>query len=124
MSPDRIHVANHLNRPELSSWKDSGRAKFTAVTDAQALLGFKLLSELEGIIPALESAHAIYGSVEMARTMKRDEDVVICVSGRGYVFPTMYLVLSTDLYSSDKDVQSVTDELPRLGPQIARDLRF
>ncbi|KAF5862011.1 tryptophan synthetase [Aspergillus alliaceus] len=93
--------------PELSSWKDSGRAKFIAVTDAQALLGFKLLSELEGIIPALESAHAIYGGVEMARTMKKDEDVVICVSGRG-----------------DKDVQSVADELPRLGPQIGWDLRF
>ncbi|KAB8233798.1 tryptophan synthase beta subunit-like PLP-dependent enzyme [Aspergillus alliaceus] len=93
--------------PELSSWKDSGRAKFIAVTDAQALLGFKLLSELEGIIPALESAHAIYGGVEMARTMKEDEDVVICVSGRG-----------------DKDVQSVADELPRLGPQIGWDLRF
>ncbi|CAG8903305.1 unnamed protein product [Penicillium egyptiacum] len=110
--------------PELSAWKDSGRAKFIAVTDAQALLGFKLLSELEGIIPALESAHAIYGGVEMARTMRKDEDVVICVSGRGYVFHTMYLVLSTDLYSSDKNVQSVADELPRLGPQIGWDLRF
>ncbi|GKZ24900.1 tryptophan synthetase [Aspergillus brasiliensis] len=87
--------------PELSSWKDSGRANFIAVTDAQALLGFKLLSEMEGIIPALESAHAIYGGVKMARTMKKGQDVVICVNGRG-----------------DKDIQSVADELPRLGPQI------
>ncbi|RDH31858.1 tryptophan synthase beta subunit-like PLP-dependent enzyme [Aspergillus welwitschiae] len=93
--------------PELSSWKDSGRAKFIAVTDAQALLGFKMLSEMEGIIPALEPAHAIYGGVRMARNMKKGQDVVICVSGRG-----------------DKDIQSVADELPRLGPQIGWDLRF
>ncbi|KAJ5356726.1 tryptophan synthase beta subunit-like PLP-dependent enzyme [Penicillium concentricum] len=93
--------------PELSSWKDSGRAKFIAVTDAQALLGFNLLSELEGIIPALESAHTIYGGVKMARTMKKDQDVVIYISGRG-----------------DKDVESVADELPRLRPQIGWDLRF
>ena len=53
------------------------------MTDAQALLGFKLLSELEGIIPALESAHAIYGGVELAKKMKKDQDIVICVSGRG-----------------------------------------
>ncbi|KUL92452.1 hypothetical protein ZTR_02289 [Talaromyces verruculosus] len=93
--------------PELSSWKDSGRADFIAVTDAQALQGFRLLSEMEGIIPALESAHAIYGGVEMAKTMNKDQDLVICVSGRG-----------------DKDVQSVADELPRLGPQIGWNLRF
>ncbi|PCH06698.1 Aldolase-type TIM barrel [Penicillium occitanis (nom. inval.)] len=93
--------------PELSSWKDSGRADFIAVTDAQALEGFRLLSEMEGIIPALESAHAIYGGVEMAKTMNKDQDLVICVSGRG-----------------DKDVQSVADELPRLGPQIGWNLRF
>lgn len=93
--------------PELSSWKDNERAKFVAATDAQAFEGFKLLSELEGIIPALETAHAIYGAVELAKTMKKDQDIVICVSGRG-----------------DKDVQSVADELPRLGPQIGWDLRF
>ncbi|KAJ5344572.1 Tryptophan synthase [Penicillium brevicompactum] len=93
--------------PELSSWKDSGRAQFIAATDAQALLGFKLLSELEGIIPALESAHAVYSGVKLAGAMKKGQDVVICVSGRG-----------------DKDVQSVADELPRLGPEIGWDLRF
>lgn len=92
--------------PELSSWKDSERAKFTAVTDAEAFKGFRLLSELEGIIPALETAHAIWGAVELAKTMKKDEDIVICLSGRG-----------------DKDVQSVADELPKLGPQIGWDLR-
>ncbi|KAI1382897.1 tryptophan synthetase [Hypoxylon trugodes] len=93
--------------PELSSWKDSERAKFIAATDAEAFVGFKLMSQLEGIIPALESAHGIYGALELAKTMKKDEDVVICLSGRG-----------------DKDVQSVADELPKLGPQIGWDLRF
>ncbi|KAI1861855.1 hypothetical protein JX265_009358 [Neoarthrinium moseri] len=93
--------------PELSSWKDSERAKFVAATDAEAFLGFKLMSEMEGIIPALESAHGIYGAIELAKTMKKGEDVVICLSGRG-----------------DKDVQSVADELPKLGPKIGWDLRF
>ncbi|KJR82118.1 tryptophan synthase [Sporothrix schenckii 1099-18] len=93
--------------PELAQWKDSGRAQFVAATDAQAFLGFKLLSELEGIIPALESAHGIYGALELAKTMKPDEDIVVCLSGRG-----------------DKDVQSVADGLPELGPKIGWDLRF
>ncbi|KAG6042302.1 anthranilate synthase / indole-3-glycerol phosphate synthase [Claviceps citrina] len=93
--------------PELSSWKDSGRANFTAVTDAQAFQGFRLMSQLEGIIPALETAHGIYGAIELAKTMKKDEDLVICLSGRG-----------------DKDVQSVAEELPRMGPKIGWDLRF
>ncbi|XDG02719.1 hypothetical protein ABKA04_002334 [Annulohypoxylon sp. FPYF3050] len=93
--------------PELSNWKDSQRAKFIAATDAEAFIGFKLMSQLEGIIPALESAHGIYGAIELAKTMKKDEDIVICLSGRG-----------------DKDVQSVAEELPKLGPQIGWDLRF
>ncbi|RDW82356.1 tryptophan synthase [Coleophoma cylindrospora] len=93
--------------PELSSWKDSDRAKFIAATDSQAFEGFRLISQLEGIIPALETAHAIYGGMELAKTMEKGQDVVICVSGRG-----------------DKDVQSVADELPKLGPQIGWDLRF
>lgn len=93
--------------PELSSWKDTNRATFINATDAQAFIGFRTLSEKEGIIPALESAHAIYGAMEVAKTMKKDQNLVICLSGRG-----------------DKDVQSVADELPRLGPQIGWDLRF
>ncbi|KAI9775217.1 MAG: tryptophan synthetase [Candelina submexicana] len=93
--------------PELSSWKDTDRAKFIAATDAEAFIGFKLISELEGIIPALETAHAIYGAVELAKTMDKEQDIVICVSGRG-----------------DKDVQSVADELPIIGPKIGWDLRF
>lgn len=93
--------------PELASWKDSERAKYVAATDAEAFLGFKLMSQLEGIIPALESAHGIFGAIELAKTMKKGEDVVICLSGRG-----------------DKDVQSVADELPTIGPKIGWDLRF
>jgi tryptophan synthase len=93
--------------PELSSWKDSERAKFIAATDAEAFIGFRLISQLEGIIPALETAHAVYGAMELAKTMEKDQDIVICLSGRG-----------------DKDVQSVADELPILGPKIGWDLRF
>ncbi|KAI5206923.1 tryptophan synthase-like protein [Aureobasidium subglaciale] len=93
--------------PELASWKDNDRAKFIAATDAEAFIGFRLLSQLEGIIPALETSHAIFGAVELAKTMKKGEDIVICLSGRG-----------------DKDVQSVAEELPKLGPKIGWDLRF
>lgn len=92
--------------PELSWWKESGRATFTAATDAQAFIGFRLLSQLEGIIPALETAHAVYGAVELAKNMRKDQNVVICISGRG-----------------DKDVQSVAEQLPKLGPVIDWDLR-
>jgi tryptophan synthase len=92
--------------PELSWWKDSGRAKFIAATDAQAFTGFRLLSQLEGIIPALETAHAVYGAIELAKNMRKDQNIVICISGRG-----------------DKDVQSVAEQLPRLGPMIGWDLR-
>lgn len=93
--------------PELAGWKDSGRVKFIAVTDAEALEGFRLLSEYEGIIPALESSHAVYGAVQAAKKMSKDESVVITVSGRG-----------------DKDVTNVAKVLPELGPKIGWDLRF
>lgn len=93
--------------PELAAWKASGRAQFIAATDAEALEGFKLLSQLEGIIPALESSHAIYGGVQLAKTMSKDQHIIINVSGRG-----------------DKDVQSVAEVLPKLGPKINWDLRF
>ncbi|KAK9237755.1 tryptophan synthase beta subunit-like PLP-dependent enzyme [Lipomyces kononenkoae] len=93
--------------PELSNWKDTGRAQFVAATDAQALEGFRLLAQLEGIIPALESSHAVYGAIQLAKTMSPDQNIVICLSGRG-----------------DKDVESVAENLPKLGPQIGWDLRF
>lgn len=92
--------------PELASWKDNERAKFIAATDAEAFIGFRLLSQLEGIIPALETSHAVFGAMELAKTMEKDQDIVICLSGRG-----------------DKDVQSVADELPKVGPKIGWDLR-
>ena len=93
--------------PQLAAWKDSGRAEYIAATDAESFEGFRLISQLEGIIPALETAHAVWATIERAKTMKPDEDIVLCLSGRG-----------------DKDVQSVADELPRLGPKIGWDLRF
>jgi tryptophan synthase len=69
--------------PELSYWKSIGRATFVAATDAQALMGFRSLTQLEGIIPALESSHAVYSAMELAKTMSPEEDIVICLSGRG-----------------------------------------
>ncbi|KAI7184029.1 hypothetical protein KC324_g7823, partial [Hortaea werneckii] len=93
--------------PELSNWKESKRATFIAATDAEAFIGFKILSELEGIIPALETSHAIFGAAELAKTMSDQENIVINLSGRG-----------------DKDVQSVAEELPTIGPKIGWDLRF
>ncbi|MCV5084666.1 tryptophan synthase subunit beta, partial [Escherichia coli] len=69
--------------PELSNWKDPVRANSVAAPDAHAFEGFRLMSHLEGIIPALESSHGIWGALELAKTMKPDEDVVICLSGRG-----------------------------------------
>lgn len=69
--------------PEHSYYKRIGRAKYAAVTDKQALLGFRLLSETEGIIPALESAHAVYYASNLARRLKKSDVLIICVSGRG-----------------------------------------
>jgi len=69
--------------PEHSYYKDTGRATYVAVTDSQALEGFKLLCETEGIIPALEPAHAIYYAAEMASKLPSDALVVINLSGRG-----------------------------------------
>ena len=69
--------------PSTPIYKDSGRAEYVAVTDRQALEGFTLLCETEGIIPALESSHAIYYAAELAKTLPQDEIVLICLSGRG-----------------------------------------
>ena len=93
--------------PELAHWKETNRATFLSATDAQALQGFRLLSQLEGIIPALETSHAVWGAIETAKQLGPGKDLVLCLSGRG-----------------DKDVQSVADELPKVGPQIGWDLRF
>ncbi len=69
--------------PEHSHLKDTGRAKYTAVTDSQALEGFHLLSRSEGIIPALEPSHAVYYVSRLAPTLPPDAIVLVCLSGRG-----------------------------------------
>lgn len=80
--------------PEHSFLRDSGRANYRSITDQEALDGFQLLSKLEGIIPALESAHAIAYTIKLAAEMKAEEHIVVCLSGRG-----------------DKDVASVKTRL-------------
>jgi len=69
--------------PEHSYYKDIGRATYVAVTDAQALEGFRLLCETEGIIPALEPAHAIYHAAKLAADLPQNQLIVINLSGRG-----------------------------------------
>jgi tryptophan synthase beta chain len=80
--------------PEHSHLKDIGRAEYVAVTDQQAIDSFKLLSEVEGIIPALESSHAIAHVVELAPKLDKDQIIVMNLSGRG-----------------DKDVYTVAEKL-------------
>ncbi|WP_088070682.1 tryptophan synthase subunit beta [Gottfriedia luciferensis] len=80
--------------PEHCYLKDIGRVKYESITDEEALDAFQLLARLEGIIPALESAHAVAYAIKQAATMKEDENLVICLSGRG-----------------DKDVHTVRDLL-------------
>ena len=69
--------------PEHSWWKDTKRVEYVAATDAEALDAFQLFARLEGIIPALETSHAIHGAIVAARAMRRDQTLVINVSGRG-----------------------------------------
>ena len=83
--------------PEHAWMHETGRAEYVSVTDDQALEGVRLLSRLEGILPALESAHAVYHGVELARGMARDKVLVITVSGRG-----------------DKDVHTLLKHFPEL----------
>ncbi|MCM3357260.1 tryptophan synthase subunit beta [Psychrobacillus sp. MER TA 171] len=80
--------------PEHSYLHDIGRVNYLSVTDLEALDGLKLLAKTEGIIPALESAHAIYYAAKLAKEMRPDQTIVICLSGRG-----------------DKDVHTVRDAL-------------
>ncbi|MGH7411858.1 MAG: tryptophan synthase subunit beta [Candidatus Methylomirabilis sp.] len=84
--------------PEHSYYRDLGRIEYVSATDAEALEAFRLLSELEGLIPALESAHAVAHVVKLAPTLGRDRIVVINLSGRG-----------------DKDVEVVAEILGRSG---------
>ena len=78
--------------PEHAWLKDSGRAEYVGVTDAEALEAFHYLCRTEGIIPALESSHAIAYAMKLARTMKKDQHILVNLSGRG-----------------DKDIGTVAD---------------
>ncbi|MBN2984300.1 MULTISPECIES: tryptophan synthase subunit beta [Cohnella] len=80
--------------PEHSYLKDTNRAEYVPITDAEALEALQLLSRLEGIIPALESAHAVAHTLKLAPTMGKDETIVVSLSGRG-----------------DKDVESIMQYL-------------
>ncbi len=80
--------------PEHAFLHDSNRVEYVSVSDAEALDAFKLLSKLEGIIPALESAHAVAQAIKVARDMKRDQIMIVNLSGRG-----------------DKDINSVREVL-------------
>jgi len=80
--------------PEHAFLHDSGRVEYTCVSDGEALDAFQTLSKLEGIIPALESAHAVAHALKVAREMKSDQILIVNVSGRG-----------------DKDVDTVRESL-------------
>ena len=69
--------------PEHAHLHDIGRAEYMSVTDEQAVCAFEYLTKMEGIIPAIESAHAVAAAMEIVPNMKKDESVVICLSGRG-----------------------------------------
>jgi tryptophan synthase beta chain len=69
--------------PEHSYLKKAGRAKYVAVTDKEALKGFDMLTKLEGIIPALESSHAVYYATKLAARLGKSKTVLVCLSGRG-----------------------------------------
>jgi len=85
--------------PEHSYLKDSGRVEYTSVTDEEALSAFLTLSRMEGIIPALESAHAVAYATKIAPTLSRDDCIVVNLSGRG-----------------DKDVETVAAILEGVRP--------
>ncbi len=69
--------------PEHAYLREIGRAEYVSITDEQAVKAFEYLSRLEGIIPAIESSHAVAAAMEIAPKMSKDETMVICLSGRG-----------------------------------------
>ncbi len=69
--------------PEHSYYRDSGRAEYHPINDAQCLKAFSLLSKKEGIIPALESAHAFAWLPNLAPKLKKSDSIIVCLSGRG-----------------------------------------
>ena len=86
--------------PEHAFLHDSGRVTYVSATDAEALEAFQIISKLEGIIPALESAHAVAYALQLAREMRPDETIIVNLSGRG-----------------DKDVETVADALAATGDE-------
>ena len=84
--------------PEHAWLRDVGRTEYTYATDGEALEAVKLLSRMEGIIPALESAHAVAHLAKLAPHMRKDEVVLVNLSGRG-----------------DKDLATIIKELGDLG---------
>lgn len=84
--------------PEHAYLRDSGRAEYVSITDVEAMDALMELCRLEGIIPAIESAHAVAYAKKMAKTMKKDDIMVVCLSGRG-----------------DKDVNTISDYLAGKG---------
>ena len=80
--------------PEHAYYRDAGRFAFVSITDEEALAGFEALARLEGIMPALESSHAIAYAMQLAKTLPRSKTLVVGLSGRG-----------------DKDVQVVAKAL-------------
>lgn len=76
--------------PEHTYLKETGRAEYVSITDDEAVNAFEYLSRTEGIIPAIESSHAVAAAMEVAPTMAKDKIIIICLSGRG-----------------DKDVQQI-----------------
>ena len=69
--------------PEHSYWKDAGRVRYTSCRDDEAMRAFDALAMTEGIMPALESSHAIAKGMELAKGRAKDDVIVVCLSGRG-----------------------------------------
>ena len=84
--------------PEHCHFQDIGRATYDSITDEEALDAFMLLSRLEGIIPALESSHAVALTQKVAKELGPDKSIIVCLSGRG-----------------DKDVVQVKERLEAEG---------
>ncbi len=69
--------------PEHAHLKDSGRAKYVAITDEEALEAFHTLTKVEGILPALESSHAVAYAIKLAKQLGKDKNIIVNLSGRG-----------------------------------------
>ena len=84
--------------PEHAYLRDSGRATYVSITDKEAMDALLELCKLEGIIPAIESAHAVAYAMKKAKEMTKDMSMIVCLSGRG-----------------DKDVNTISDYLAGKG---------